>query len=201
MLLGARDGKSGPWIMILLRHIYSWHRYTHTHTGCCCSWWSLVSTGFRYPALPLPLYALSLPNMKTSHSPFLTPPLSLSPSLSTDTCICSTDTHTGKAALLLPPSSTWLLVSACGPNPCVIDGILPDANTHTHTHMLAHRHTLVAHSTIQSHTVRPQWLILADPWWPIKRAWRLTGCSAALIYWVGSVVSPFLPCCNYFLFA
>lgn len=195
MLLGARVGKSGPWIMILLRHIYSWHRYTHRLL--------LLMMIISEYWISLPLHSLShcmlfhYPTWKPLPLPFSLPPLPFSQSEYWHMYMQHRHTYgegcSSPATIfnMTPCLRLWPQSMCYWWNP----------SRREHTHMLAHRHTLVAHSTIQSHTVRPQWLILADPWWPIKRAWRLTGCSAALIYWVGSVVSLLLLCCNYFLFA
>jgi len=155
------------------------------------------------PVLFLPLYALSLPNMNTSLVISVSLPLSLPFSLTLLHSLTHRHTHrqTDRQTLLFfctsPTISNMTPCLCLWPDPCVIDGILPDASTHiercTHTHTHTHTDTRIAHSTTQSHTARPWWLILADPQWPIKRACGLTSCLAALIYWVGSPVSPPLP--------
>lgn len=94
----------------------------------------------------------------------------------------------------LPLSSARLLTSACGLHPCVIDGIPLDADMHTH------RRTRCPLNRPITHTQRPRWLMLADPQLPIKRARRLTGCAAAQIYWVGSLISSLPSQLNYFSF-
>lgn len=158
------------------------HAHTPTHTGVCCfSWWSLGPSNDGYPRT-LPLSPAVVPFI--THHEYLTCCVSLSLPLSLSYWWTHMqNTHTSgscSSSAHLPPAPTRLLVSTCGLNPGVIDGMLPDANAHTHAHRNTHSHCPLSRPIAHGETpvTNASWSSVTNKNSPETD--RLLGCSDLL---------------------